>query len=63
MCKIFQVKILTKTNEKGGEKQLFYHLLTINIILINTAGKIKKLNGPHMTPGLMPDLSLKCFLA
>lgn len=33
------------------EIQLFYYLFTINIVSLSSAGRIKKLNGPHVASG------------
>lgn len=41
-----------KTLKNMKEIQLYYDLLTINIIFSGFAGWIKKLTGPHMGPGL-----------
>lgn len=40
-----------KALEKIEQMQLFYELLTTNIISTNPAGQIKNLREPHMAPG------------
>lgn len=41
----------SKSTENIKNTELFYYLLTINLISSSPAGQIKKLHGPHMDSG------------
>lgn len=42
--------MMLKTQKKLKKYSFIFYLLTINIISLSSAGRVKKLHGPHMAP-------------